>query len=64
MMGLTESPYNTYQEFRSYKSVALGNMHSIKNTLGWYKVFIKFIGADLNSSNQSASTMTSTCTHA
>ena len=34
-MGLIESPYNVGRAVTWYKSVALGDMHSIKNPFGW-----------------------------
>ena len=64
MMGLTESHYNACRAVTWYKSVALGDMQSLKNNFGWYKVLINFPGVALGFSDRSASTMTSTCAHA
>ena len=51
MMGLTESPYYAGRAVTWYKIVALGDMQSLKNPFGWYKVLVNLPGVALGFSN-------------
>ena len=47
MMGLIELPYNVCWALTWYKSVALGDMQSIKNLFGLYNVLVNLPGVAL-----------------